>query len=419
MKGINRLSDAEAKIASQNNKSITNRKGASTEMKQTQLRNRFGFLKVQVADNERALLFKDRNFKSVLEPGIYWFIDVFHSIEVEIYDFTVPEFSHRLDGLLLNTQKPVMEHYFQIVELNDSQVGLVFKDGKLANVLAPATQQLYWRGPIDVSVRVINIADDFEIAKSDLVLLQHAQGLKNNYAIGAMLYFAEVQDNQVGLLKVNGMLQKVLDPGVYGYWCLNQRIAVDVIETHMQTLEVLGQEVLTKDKVSLRINLAANYRIKDPVIAVSELGDVKTYLYKELQFGTRDAVGTRTLDELLGKKGELNSEVFNYVRDRTAAYGIIVEQVGVKDIVLPGDMKDILNQVVTAEKAAQANIIRRREETAATRSLLNTAKVMGDNPVLMRLKEMEVLEKVTEKIGHLTVFSGIEGVLKDLVKIQT
>jgi regulator of protease activity HflC (stomatin/prohibitin superfamily) len=90
----------------------------------------------------------------------------------------------------------------------------------------------------------------------------------------------------------------------------------------------------------------------------------------------------------------------------------------VKDIILPGDMKLILAKVVEAEKVAQANGIRRREETSATRSLLNTAKVMEDNPTALRLKELETLEKVTEKIDKISVFGGLEGLMKDLVKIR-
>ena len=97
---------------------------------------------------------------------------------------------------------------------------------------------------------------------------------------------------------------------------------------------------------------------------------------------------------------------------------MVLASVGVKDVILPGDMKDILNQVVQAEKAAQANIIKRREETAATRALLNTARLMGENPILLRLKELEALEKVTEKVDKLTVFGGLEGVLQDVVKIN-
>jgi regulator of protease activity HflC (stomatin/prohibitin superfamily) len=95
-----------------------------------------------------------------------------------------------------------------------------------------------------------------------------------------------------------------------------------------------------------------------------------------------------------------------------------VRSVGVKDIILPGDMKEILNRVVETEKAAQANVIKRREETAAARSLLNTARLMDENPTLMRLKELEVLEKVTEKVDKLTVFGGLDGVLNDTVRIN-
>ncbi len=103
---------------------------------------------------------------------------------------------------------------------------------------------------------------------------------------------------------------------------------------------------------------------------------------------------------------------------RLEGHGLVVKAVGVKDVILPGEMKTILNQVVEAEKRAQANLIQRREETAATRSLLNTARLMEENPTLMRLKELETLEKVTEKIDKLTVFGGLEGVMKDLVRIQ-
>ena len=102
----------------------------------------------------------------------------------------------------------------------------------------------------------------------------------------------------------------------------------------------------------------------------------------------------------------------------SSALGVEVLGVGVKDVILPGEMKEILNGVVQAEKLAQANVIRRREEANATRSLLNTAKLVEQSPVLMRLKELEALEKVTEKIGKLTVFGGLDGVLKQLVSLK-
>ena len=146
--------------------------------------------------------------------------------------------------------------------------------------------------------------------------------------------------------------------------------------------------------------------------------DFTGHLYRELQFALRQAIGARTLDALLGNKGELDRVIYETVRDKVAMHGVEVKSVGVKDVILPGDMKEILNQVVEAEKAAQANVVKRREETAATRSLLNTAQLMGDNPILVRLKELEMLEKVTDKIDKLTVFGGLDGVLQEMVKIN-
>ena len=202
--------------------------------------------------------------------------------------------------------------------------------------------------------------------------------------------------------------------------CIRDRhktVSVEVVDTRLQALEVSGQEMLTKDKVSLRINLAASYRIVEAVKARIEHKDIGQHLYRELQFGLRQAVGARELDALLANKGELDDIVFNHVRAQMAEQGLEVKSVGVKDIILPGEMKDILNKVVEVQKASEANVIRRREETAATRSLLNTAKLMDSNPTLLRMKELEVLEKVTEKIDQITVYGGLDGVLNELIKI--
>jgi regulator of protease activity HflC (stomatin/prohibitin superfamily) len=195
-------------------------------------------------------------------------------------------------------------------------------------------------------------------------------------------------------------------------------VAAEVIELRVQSLEVSGQELLTRDKVSLRVNLAASLRVTDPVAARTKVAKYSDYIYRELQYGLRKAVSSKTLDELLGDKASLDADIFAYVYSRVAELGVEVLGVGIKDVILPGEMKDILNSVVQAEKAAQANVIRRREEANATRSLLNTARLIEESPVLMRLKELEALEKVTEKIDKLTVFGGLDGVLKQLVTLK-
>jgi len=222
----------------------------------------------------------------------------------------------------------------------------------------------------------------------------------------------------VGLLHVDGELVRQLAPGLHVFWKFNRGIAVALVDLRVRALEVGGQEILTKDKVALRINLTANYQFTDALQAAKAAKDPLDFLYKELQFGLRAAVGTRTLDALLEDKGAVDQEVFKDVRDKFAEIGIEVRGIGVKDIILPGDMKDILGKVVAAEKVAQANVIRRREETNATRSLLNTAKVMEGNPVALRLKELETLEKVTEKVGNISVYGGLDGVLDQIVHIK-
>ena len=159
----------------------------------------------------------------------------------------------------------------------------------------------------------------------------------------------------------------------------------------------------------MRVNISAVYEIVNVVTARSGVKDVNEHLYRTLQIAVRQTLGKRTLEEVLAEKTDIDETVSAEVRREMEAYGVRVGAIALKDIILPGDIRDILNQVVTAEKQAQANLIRRREETAATRSLLNTAKLMEDNPLLVRLKELETLEKIADKVEKITVVGGLEG----------
>jgi hypothetical protein len=104
------------------------------------------------------------------------------------------------------------------------------------------------------------------------------------------------------------------------------------------------------------------------------------------------------------------------LRRRVLALGLEVATAGIRDIILPGEMKDLLNKVTEARKAAEANLIVRREETAAMRSQANTAKLLQDNPTLMRLRELEVLEKVAAS-AKLNVVLGDKGLTERVVNV--
>ncbi|MGZ5424705.1 MAG: slipin family protein, partial [Candidatus Aminicenantales bacterium] len=125
-----------------------------------------------------------------------------------------------------------------------------------------------------------------------------------------------------------------------------------------------------------------------------------------MQLALREYIGAFTLDEILERKESISAQVVAAIKGKTSDMGIDLLSAGVKDIILPGDVKDIINQVLIAEKKAQANVIMRREETASTRSLLNTAKIMDENKTLYRLKELEYIERISEKISSITLSTG-------------
>ena len=378
------------------------------------------FRQFYVNKDERALLFRKGDFVTILKAGEHRFFDPLGRLTVEKFSLAKTQFEHRLAEYLVKTEPDVVAREFTVVELGATEVGLRYENGVLVEVLAPNTRRVYWKGYIDVRFEKLNIATDFRVANelvAQLVELSGA-GFKAKVTGAASVYGVQVPEANVGLLFVDGKRTLMLDPGLYGFWRFGRDVRVEFVDLRLQVLDVAGQEILTKDKVSLRVNLTAGYRFSDVLTAFSKQAKPVDFLYKELQFGLRAAVGTRTLDELLENKTVIDDVVNEHIKRRVAGFGLEVESVGVKDIILPGEMKTILAKVVEAEKAAQANVIRRREETAATRSLLNTAKVMEDSPIALRLKELETLEKVTEKIDKISVFGGLEGLLKDLVTIR-
>ena len=184
----------------------------------------------------------------------------------------------------------------------------------------------------------------------------------------------------------------------------------------MKQLDLQGQEILTKDKITLRLNFVTQYRITDPLKNYKKINNLENQIYILLQIVLREYVGMQNLEQLLENKNEIAEFVLERIKKEEDKYGVEFIEAGIKDIILPGDIKEILNTVLIAEKSALANTIKRREETASTRSLLNTAKVMEENKTLYRLKEMEYIEKIVEKIGNIEI-SGNGNILEELGKI--
>lgn len=121
------------------------------------------FRRVIIARHERGLLFRNRSFEAVLDPGVYRIFDPLWRTTVQGHDLTTPEFDHPRVDFLLKDARMEVEKHFTVVEMADREVGLVYKNGKISGVLAPGTRQLYWRGPIDVRVEVLSIREEFEL----------------------------------------------------------------------------------------------------------------------------------------------------------------------------------------------------------------------------------------------------------------
>ncbi len=372
--------------------------------------NLFGMKRVVIGDGERGLLYRDRRFERVLAPGVTWLWS--SSVDLRVADVTRPEYDGKDGDMLVERLGAALERDFVLADIGTDEVGLLSKNGKLEDVLAPGSRKLYWKGPVSIGVQRLPLDEGLELEPAVAKRLRQV-GVLDRYAVSTT-----VPQESAGLLFVDGKLLRVLQPGAYAFWNFQKNVSVELIELRLQSLEVSGQELLTRDKVSLRVNLSATIRVSDPVAARTKVAKVIDYLYRELQFGLRRSVGLKTLDELLADKAAMDGEIFAYVAGRVLALGVELLGVGVKDLILPGEMKEILNSVVQAEKAAQANVIRRREEANATRSLLNTARLIEESPTLLRLKELEALEKVTEKIDKLMVFGGLDGVLKQLVTLR-
>jgi regulator of protease activity HflC (stomatin/prohibitin superfamily) len=360
--------------------------------------------RILVGDNERVLVIRKRRFAEILGPGEYWMFTLGRSIELEFHNVKSLVLTGEWGDHLAKERPELAARYFTVIETLDSQVAVVYLDGRLARVIGPASRVLFWRGPVEVTFDRIDVRQEPEVPAR---LLPALARLGRESAVT----FAAVDEGKRGLVYIDGRLVRELGPGTYGFWHAVAVPRIDVLEMRRQSVEVSGQEILTKDKVTVRVNISAVYEIVNAVTARSGVKDVNDHLYRTLQIAVRQTLGKRTLEEVLAEKADIDEAVSVEVRREMEAYGVRVGAIALKDIILPGDIRDILNQVVTAEKQAQANLIRRREETAATRSLLNTAKLMEDNPLLVRLKELETLEKIAEKVDKITVVGGVNALL--------
>ncbi len=370
-----------------------------------------GRTRVLINENERALHLYKGEIQAILTPGEYFLSNRRDSLEVESHDLSNPVFDSEYEKALFDKLPHVASEHLTEVETTAGEVAIIERDGRIYTVLGPDTRMVLWTYAGPWTTTRVDASDVTAIDPALLRRLGKAKALSQTTVV-------TVPDGQTGLLFVDGVLNRTLEAGMHAFWTPGRMVTTKLVDLKRQSLEVSSQELLTRDRVTIRVNLAAEYRVTDPVKAVSEVKDFADALYRALQYAFRKTLGAMTLDQILESKVSVDAEAAEKVRADMAAIGVEVSEITLKDVILPGDMRDILNQVVSAQKEAEANVIRRREETNATRSLLNTAKVMAENPVMLRLKELEALETIAGKVDTLTVHNGTGGLMNDLVKLR-
>jgi regulator of protease activity HflC (stomatin/prohibitin superfamily) len=355
--------------------------------------------RIKIRTYEMGLVFRDREFQGLLAAGTHWLLDLLGKTRVEVVSQRAPWLVHeQLDVIV---KSGALSDRALVLDLKDHERALVWIDGRFSHILPPGLHA-FWTGQRDVRGELLD-ASRARFEHKDLAAI-----IARGAEIGRALDVCQIENGHAGVLLVDGKYVETLPPGRYALWKNVATVKVITVDLRETTADVSGQEIMTADKVTLRVNASVTYRIVDARQAVSSTDDARQALYRETQLALRAIIGAVELDAFLAGKETISQEIEQAVRRRAGELGLEIASVGIRDVILPGEMKDLMNKVTEAKKAAEANLISRREETAAIRSQANTAKLLVEHPTLMRLRELEVLEKIASA-GHLKVVLGEKG----------
>ncbi len=358
-----------------------------------------------VNDKERGLLFHNGKLKKLLTAGKY---RTGKNDRVEKCSVLLPFVPVNCTVETLMSAEGAKEK-LTVVEVKDDEFCLCYRDGNF-NQLLTAGKYALWKDGGNWSFKTVDgrepeIGDKltrYELSKIPLTMYQSIL----------------VGDHRKARLYYDNKLVRILDSGTYYFWKGRTDVTAEIQDMREIELDINGQEILTADKVGLRINFVMTYKVTDAEKIASVSQNIGSYLYIAAQLVLREYVSKYKADEILDNRSQISNEVIEAIRARTKDAFVEIISAGIKDIILPGEISAIMNSVLAAEKRAQANVITRREEVASTRSLLNTAKLMDENDTLRRLKELEYLERICEHVGEINVNGGAD-LLNRLTELLT
>ncbi len=180
-------------------------------------------------------------------------------------------------------------------------------------------------------------------------------------------YDVIIKDTHRGLWYEDGKLIRLLEAGRYkvplrrwGFLPPRPRVEVILVDMRERDLTIKGQEILTSDKVALRVSIIVQFRVIDPKLAIHAVEKYEDRLYSDVQLAARRSLASMTLEEILTNRNQLSEDILRDVVSTAATYGVIIQRADVKDLVFPGNLQEIMNKVLAAERMSQVQLVEAR-----------------------------------------------------------
>ncbi|HLE28002.1 MAG TPA: SPFH domain-containing protein [Anaerolineales bacterium] len=184
-----------------------------------------------------------------------------------------------------------------------------------------------------------------------------------------------IKDTHRGLWYVDGVLTKILEAGRYvipryldfGFFRLGKRVEVALVDVRQRDLTIKGQEILTGDKVAIRVSIIVQFRVTDPRAALHRVENYEDRLYSDVQLAARRSLASMTLEEILTNRNRLSEDILRDVKEAAGGYGVEIMRADVKDLIFPGNLQEIMNRVLAAERMSQAQLVEARTKAETQR----------------------------------------------------
>ena len=182
-----------------------------------------------------------------------------------------------------------------------------------------------------------------------------------------MLFAKEViiYDTHRGLRYENGVLVQVVGAGRYLVPhrivpFIQPKVHITQVDIRERDLTIKGQEILTADKVALRVSIVVHFQVVDPRAALHRVANFEDRLYSDVQLAARRSLASMALEQILTNRNQLSEDILSDVKAVAASYGVEIQRADVKDIIFPGNLQEIMNRVLAAERMSQAQLVEAR-----------------------------------------------------------